>query len=119
MREVQIDRGSEHQPVWIVLTARARAQAEAAIGQSVLDWCREDPQSDRKLNAVMHAAMEAGRLRMKTGPKPVTLAEAEDLVDEIGKVAAFRSIHEALLRGMASSAELASKATEAPPAGNP
>lgn len=71
----------------ILFTNRALAQAEKAMGKSVLAVVNNLASGDAGINDLanlLQAGMEAARRDMHNGGRPVTLNDAFDVLDEAG-----------------------------------
>jgi len=87
----------------ILFTNRAIAEAEAAMGKSVIAAARELGIAD--VGQLLAAGMEAGRREARTGGRAYTVNDAYRVMDEVGFAAAAKATLEAVAAVLSYGAE--------------
>jgi hypothetical protein len=78
----------------LLYTNRAIAEAEAALGKSIIAVAREPGIAD--VGQLLAAGMEAARREAKTGGRAYTVNDAYHVMDEVGFATAAKAVLEAV-----------------------
>lgn len=85
--------------VRLLYTNRALAEAEQAIGKSIIGMAQgfsEGTSGILELGHLLRAGMEAARRDARAGGRPVTLDEAYDVLDGVGFAGAAQAVFTAV-----------------------